>query len=175
MANIVAYTDFKGDINLPASILSGGSSVIDFYIAKYEKEALMNLLGYDLYKELKAEIDSLPQVYSAKWGALVNGSEFIVGGYTYKFDGLKAILPYIVYYHYLDDNITSYETIGAVLSNSENSRKTSVNDLMIAAWNKFARDYGNSNGSARNYIISNQANYQKWIYTHYPLNNTFGI
>ena len=171
MANLVTAAQFIGDINLPGQVLSGSLATIDSYITKYEKEALIDLLGYDLYKELKAEIDSVPQVFTAKWSALVNGSEFLIGNYTHKFDGLADMLCYYVYFNYLKDNVNNYESIGAVIPVGENSQRTSPMGLMTSAWNIYRVKFS----VAMQYIIVNHANYPLWIAFRPGTINSFGI
>jgi len=171
MANLVTPSQFIGDINLPGQVLTGSYATIGFFIEKYEKEALIDLLGYDLYKELKAEIDSVPQVFTAKWSALVNGAEFNIGSYLYKFDGLADMLAYFVYYNYLKDNVNNYESVGAVIPQGENSARTAPDGLMVNAWN----EYKNSFDIAIQYIIANQSQYPKWICKRPNSINRFGI
>jgi len=65
MAQLIDTTYFIGQISLPGSVLSGTLADINPYIVKYEREALIDLLGYTLYKELKVEIDAAS--YTTKW------------------------------------------------------------------------------------------------------------
>ena len=74
MANLIDETYFIGEISLPAQVLTGTLADIDPYIVKYEREALIELLGYTLYKQLKVEIDA--DSYTTKWDRLVNGHEY---------------------------------------------------------------------------------------------------
>jgi hypothetical protein len=171
MANLVTAAQFIGDINLPGQVLSGSYATIDSYITKYEKDALIDLLGYDLYKELKAEIDSVPQVFTAKWSALVNGAEFLIGTYLYKFDGLADMVAYYVYFNYLNDNVNNYESVGAVIPAGENSTRTAPDGLMVASWNNYKRRFD----VAIQYIIANQSLYPKWITNRPKSINSFGI
>lgn len=176
MANLIDYTYFKGDINLPAQLLTGLTPRIDFYIAKYEKEALMSLFGYDLYKDLKSQIDSLPQIFSTKWNAFVRGDEYVMGSYTKKWDGLinddkSSLLAYYVYYNYLRDNVTSYETIGAVTGLGENSSRVAADGLIIAAYNR----YIDLRQEAIEYITANLDDFPLLVFESQPKANIFGI
>lgn len=172
--NLIDNTYFIGEINLPSSVLSGNLATIDAYIERYEKEFLKNLLGYDLYKELKAEIED--QTFTEKWDELVNGAEYTIGGYTKKWDGLinsEKVSPiaYYVYYNYLKANIVNYESIGAVSALSENSARVAADGLMINAWNRYVDLYNN----AIEFLLVNSESYPKWILTAEEKNNTFGI
>jgi hypothetical protein len=48
MANFCVKNDFVGDINVPSDFLN--SSRFDAFLAKFEKQVLVEMLGYDLYK-----------------------------------------------------------------------------------------------------------------------------
>lgn len=172
--NLIDYTYFTGDITLPDSVTRGATAQIDRYIERYEKEALMLLLGYDLYKALKTEIDS--GTYTAKWDDFVNGAEYSYGNYTLLWNGLVnedkvSLIAYYVYYQYVRDNVTSFEQVGAVMQQSENAARVSADHLLKNAWNQFVDLYM----EAAKYISSNITDFDNWICTSVEKTNTFGI
>lgn len=169
MANLVTSDLFILDRNLPGQIVGGSLQTIDIYIEKYEKEALVMLLGYTLYKELKAEIEA--GVYTAKWSALIDGVEFTQSGYIGEFEGLADMAAYYIFYCYIRDNVVSYEAIGAVTSDGENSVRVSPDSLMVNAWNNFKQKYD----VACQYILLNSSTYPKWQPRIPKYTNTFGL
>jgi hypothetical protein len=183
----IDYTYFKDDINLPSQILSGSNDLISDYITKYEKEALINLLGYDQYKELAAQktADSL----DAKWTAFVEGSEYEVeygsSTYTLKWEGLVntqkvSFLSYYVYFNFIRDNVTNTSIIGELLSVSENAQRISPSDKMVHAYNRFVDLHGNTSDgkfatSAYRYLYENSDDFDLWLFTPVRKINKFGI
>jgi hypothetical protein len=176
MSQLIDYTYFIGDINLPAQVLTGSNPPIDAYIERYEKEALMNLLGYDLYKAFKAEIDTSPQAFSAVWSGLVSGEEYTVGSYLRKWEGLVnaekcSLIAYLVYFHYLKDQVTSYESVGAVTGLAENASRAAADGLIVNAWNRYVE----LRNEAIEYITANLTDYPKLIFQPEEKINTFGL
>jgi hypothetical protein len=176
MANLIDKSYFVNDINLPAGVLQGTPAQIDAYIERYEKECLKMLLGYDLYKALKVEIDSSPQVFTTVWDELVNGAEYSNGGYTQKWNGLVntdkvSFIAYFVFWNFVRDNVTTYESVGAMTAQSENSKRVSADDLITESWNNFVTLYN----EAANFIINKQSSYPLWFFTPLKYSSNFGI
>jgi hypothetical protein len=172
--NLIDRTYFVNDINLPASALQGTPAPVEAYIERYEKEVLINLLGYDLYKLLKAEIDA--STYTAKWDELVNGHEYVISGYTTLWNGLinsdkVSLIAYYIFWNYVRDNLTSLENVGVVASQSENSLKVSPDALLADAWNNYVNLYN----EAIMFILANQVNYPLWIAKQMKSCNSLGI
>lgn len=193
MANLIDTSYFIGEISLPGQVLTGTLADINPYIVKYEREALIQLLGYTLYKELKAEIDSVPQTYTDKWSRLVNGYEYEIDylGDTYlvKWNGLinsdkVSLLAYYIYFKYVQFHVTHTSGFGELIQNAENASKISPSQKMVNAWNRFIDLRGNPSDDRINPTCYNfldkfeddETNgYQKLIFTVIRHTNTFGI
>jgi len=193
MANLIDVSYFVGEISLPGQVLTGDLADITPYIVKYEREALIQLLGYTLYKELKAEIDSEPQVFTDKWDRLVNGYEYEIDylGDTYlvKWNGLVnsdkiSLLAYYIYYKYVKFHVTHTSGFGELIQNAENASKVSPSQKMVNAWNRFADLRGNPSDDLINSTCYNFLNnfeddatygYPKWIFNVIRHTSTFGI
>jgi len=191
MANLITSAYFIGEISLPGSALTGDLADIAPYIIKYEREALIKLLGYTLYKELKAEIDA--ESYTEKWNRLVNGHEYEITymGETHlvKWNGLinselVSLLAYYIYYKYVSFHVTQTSGIGEFISQAENSVKVSPSQKMVNAWNRFVDLRGNPSDASilptcynfLNKFEDDETNgYDKWLFTLIPYTNTFGI
>ena len=174
MANLIDRTYFVGEINLPPNVLQGVPASIDSYITRYEREVLEMLLGYDLYKLLKAEIDAA--VYTTIWDNLVNGAEYVSGSNTYKWRGLinddkQSMIAYYVYYQFVKDNINTLESIGTVTGMSENSSRVPADGLLIKAWNNFVDQYI----LATEFMLINHSDYPLWRISDVQHMNIFGI
>jgi len=183
MAHLIDKTYFINDISLPGSVLEGNYEVITQYIAKYEPEILLRLLGYDLYKALQAEIDAAS--YTTVWDNFVNGAEYVVEGYTVKWNGLinselTSFIAYYIYYQYMKNNVTTTTAIGETQSGAENGGKISPADKMTHAWNNYIRLYGSISDdlyspSAYRYLLENEDDFDLWIFTTDNPTNSFGI
>jgi uncharacterized protein YciU (UPF0263 family) len=193
MANLIDTTYFVGEISLPGSALSGDYADILPYIAKYEREALIELLGYTLYKELKAEIDADPQVFTTKWSRLVNGHEYEIEylGDTHlvKWNGLVnddkiSLLAYYIYFKYVQFHVTHTSGFGELIQAAENAAKVSPGQKMVNAWNRFIDLRGRPsepeiNPSAYNFLFEfedDETNgFDLWLFTVHRFTNNFGI
>lgn len=191
MANLIDSTYFIGEISLPGSVLTGDYADITPYIVKYEREALIELLGYTLYKELKAEIDEAS--YTTKWDRLVNGHEYEIDylGDTHlvKWNGLLnselvSLLAYYIYYKYVSFHATHTSGIGEILAMTENGSKTSPSKKMVNAWNRFVDLRGKPSDAKimptcynflDNFEDDEADGYDKLLFTVLPYTNTFGI
>lgn len=185
--NLIDSSYFNNDINLPGKVLSGDYEVITQYIAKYEQEVLLMLLGYSLYKEFKAEIDA--GTFSAKWLAFKDGAEYTVNfgstDHTIKWNGLvnsdkTSLIAYYIYYQYMRDNISLTTDIGEVYGTSENSERTNPGNKITYAYNKFVDLYGKlMDGvfvpSAYRYLYENESDFDLWVFTPVEKINNYGI
>ena len=147
MANLIDDTYFIGEISLPAQVLTGTLADINPYIVKYERQALIDLVGYTLYKELKVAIDAgAPDYSSTKWKRLITGHEYEIEylGETHlvKWNGLinsdkVSLLAYYIYYYYLKFHVTHSSGLGEIVASAENAAKVSASQKMTNAWNRF--------------------------------------
>lgn len=194
MANLIDTTYFVGEISLPGQVLTGSLADISPYIVKYEREALIELVGYTLYKELKAAIDAgAPDYVSTKWKRLITGHEYEIDylGDTYlvKWNGLinddkVSLLAYYIYYKYVSFHVTHTSSFGELIQSAENASKVSPSQKMVNAWNRFIDLRGDPSDDLINPTCYNFLNnfeddavngYPKWIFNILRHTNTFGI
>lgn len=145
--SLIDTSYFIRDISIP-NIDSAPNSV-QGYIDMYEKEVLIKLLGYDLYKDFMAGLDEDP--IPSKWINLRDGADF-----SFKFDGhtvstrweglinesKRSLIAYYVYYKIRVDSVVNTSGIGDVVANAENSKKVSDVPNLVNAWNKMVKLYG---------------------------------
>lgn len=181
---LIDSTYFINDISLPGNALSGAREDISQYLDKYQKQVLISLLGYPLWKLVQAEIDA--EVYT-NYNGLVNGEEYDVEYLgettTVKWNGLKnsdlvSLIAYYVYYFYMKDHVTHTTGIGESVSEKENAVSISPVRKMVDAWNHFCDLYGSINDcdivpSAYNYLY--EKDYDGWLFTSLDKQNVFSL
>ena len=199
MANLIDSTYFKGDILLTNK--TDLATDISEAIARYEKEILISLLGYKLYKLMVAS----PTVEPYK--SLIEGAEFELtfDGITQlqKWNGLKnsdkeSLIAFYTYYKYQERNFVKPSAIGAVKPKAENAETVSPVWKMVNAWNEMIKLYGefdnlwfaqsystiiqpdgglifNNEPSAYNYLCANVSLFPDWIFTPLRPINPFMI
>lgn len=198
MANLIDSTYFKGDILLTNK--TDLASDISEAIARYEKEILVSLLGYKLYKNIIAT----PTIEPYK--SLIEGAEFELtfDGITQlqKWNGFKnsdkiSLIAYFVYYKYQERNFTKPSGIGVIKPKAEAAETVTPVWKMVEAWNNMIELYGfipnncfhgqstiikpdgnhivNNDASAYNYMCANLALFPDWIFTPLKPINPFMV
>jgi hypothetical protein len=185
---------FVGEINVPNAVTDLAlSQAID----QYEKEILIQLLGYKLYSLLVADCTlGVPatQIYKD----LVDGAEFTHNDIPLKWNGLKntdkvSLIAYYVFYKYVERDVTRLYGTGMSMSSEGNgwTRVSPVNKL-CAVWERMRELYGkipaeyktlyntpvisfNNNPSAYNFLYVNKDDYPDWTFTPQWNINAFGI
>jgi len=141
---------FVGEINIPNT--TQNATAIVQAITQYEKEILIQLLGYPLYKLLIADCTGeggipVTQIYID----LVDGAEFTheVNGeeVTLKWEGLQntalqSLIAYYVYYKYVEREVTHLSGVGVVMTPTKLGLRASSINKMCAAWERMRELYG---------------------------------
>lgn len=71
---LIDRTYFVGELNIPNTSKSEISSLLDWFIEKYETKFLRDVLGLDLYNALKAGLQE--STVDQKWTDLIQGVEY---------------------------------------------------------------------------------------------------
>lgn len=71
---LIDRTYFIGDLNIPNTDNTSIGELLDWFIEKHEVEFLESVLGYELYKALKAGLLVIP--VDQKWTDLIEGVEY---------------------------------------------------------------------------------------------------
>lgn len=167
--SLIDKTYFVADISLPKSEFDN----IQTYIDRFEKPALISLLGYDLYKKLITTPTEEP------YKSLINGAEYevVYNGKTIlvKWNGLKnaekiSLIAYYIYCYYLRSIVSSTQSVGEVKSKQVNSEYANVYGKIMAAWTNFEDLYGSKYDSkvipsAYNYLTAKSVDFPTWIFT----------
>lgn len=143
MATITAPSDFKGMVMLPqinapvnigVSVEHPVSVALQQLIDEKEPEVLIELLGYQLYKDFIAGLAETGP--AQKWLDLKNGAEYTdERGKLHKYNGIKNIITRYVYYWYLRQQATNTNGVGEAINDTENSTRTSPAQKQTTAWN----------------------------------------
>jgi hypothetical protein len=195
-------TYFTGELYVPQA---DQSTDLVQAIEQYEKEVLIQLLGYKLYALLVADC-TLGVPATQKYIDLVNGAEFT---HTYngitttlKWEGLVnsgkiSILAYYTYFKFVERDITRlYGTGMSMAPAGQDYQRVSPVNKLCYAWERMRELYGiipaeykryylnpisnpshafDLNPSAYNFLYVNKANYPDWIFAPQWNINMFGI
>lgn len=141
MAFITTYEAFEGgELNISGSETEAVQERIDLFISKHEDDYLLKVLGYPLFKLLKAA-SGYPVISTGRFGDLLNGAEYVNNkGQTREFPGLKVAtgnpIASYVWYYFTRDNVSFASPAGEVKNNTENASSASVKVKQMRAWNE---------------------------------------
>lgn len=117
----------------PNSDTLGNEKKLQDAIDKYEPKGLMLILGFELFNELKSNIDPETGVVldsaDQKWKDLVNGKD--------NYDGLVDLLTNYVFYFFANKDDVHYSGVGGVKENPKGAKTTSLRGKSIDAWRNF--------------------------------------
>jgi len=161
------------DCNLP----QGTYETISEHVTRYERDILIQLLGYDLYKLVAAYTSASPQ----RIKDIVEGKEYTLDTYTIKWNGLKndqkiSILSYYVFIEYVKNYSESFQNIGAVSAPGTKSPAGLIQRAGVRL--KELAGYPGQNGykpSLYNFMGNYLTTYPEWIWTGYWPENMFDI
>lgn len=189
MANIIDTSFFVEDIEIPNVAQAPIRAKLENSIKLYEKEVLISLLGYPMWKDLFASgyVDG----DASKWDKLVNGEEFsfelngrTVTTYWEGLKGLekKSLIAYYVYFMHRRKEASYMSGIGTeVKADTENSTMDDLHAKLVYVWNEFIKMYGdvcgdmdgfilnpqheNGEPSAYNYLLAKSSDFTNWRFT----------
>src|SRR5574343_349333 len=152
-------TYFVGEIQIPN--VTANATAITQAINQYEKEILIQLLGYKLYSLLVADCTlGVPatQIYKD----LVNGVEFVHDpdgeAITLKWEGLKnsslqSLIAYYVFYKYVERDVTRlYGTGISMVQPEKGFERVSPVNKMLNAWERMRELYGKMDPQYKDYF-----------------------
>jgi hypothetical protein len=148
--SLIDKTYFINDISMSDSILD----VDDFQtpIDRYEPEILKDLLGYELYTAMIADLDISGDPQTQRFIDLIDGADFTFefnsNTITTRWNGLRntdkvSLISYYVYFKYRQDNDSFYSSAGTqVESLTENSSRSDNWPKLVNSWNRMLEYYG---------------------------------
>ncbi len=147
---LISEDDFVGKWELAKN----NDDKIDEYIAEYEEQYLVELLGKELFDLFKADLTAgIPntQIYKDifnPFSITINQAIVITS------KGMKKMLVGLIYFQYVKDNKTKQTINGAVNQQTEVSTP-SDNTFLYQRYNDAVRTYQ----AIQTYIIKNKASY----------------
>ena len=142
---IIDSSYFVGDISIPHTASPDVSSNLNSLIGAKEKEYLVTLMGYELYKVFHPA--TLSGSVTGRYADILNGQEFTgYDGKLKRWEGLVSpittdnptpsspIADYVFYYYLLQKH-TMTTGIGQVKPKGQNSTPVSEKYKACAAWN----------------------------------------
>ena len=176
--SLIDSTYFVRDCNLP----TGTYNDISASLTRYERDILIQLLGYDLAKLVLA-YDSSTSPQRIK--DIVEGKEYTEGDYTVKWNGLVntqkvSILAYYTYIQYLKDHAIDFQNVGAMASSGENGVNVGVSVLIqrvSAKLRELSGFVGQDiySASLYNFLMNVSDTYPEWLFNEYKFENAFGL
>lgn len=135
--NIVNQSFFIGEINIPNTGNAAIFNNLNNFIAKYEPECLLKILGYPLYKKLENES-------SQRMTDLLTGAEYTdQQGNLQKWQGIKhdttiSLVANYIYFFFQRSAATLTTGVSTSVSNTEGGVSVSPQEKMVEAWNFFS-------------------------------------
>jgi hypothetical protein len=142
-------TYFVGEVFIPN--LDKNTINITQAINQYEKEILIQLLGYKLYSLLVADLNDAGEPVTQIYIDLVDGAEFDLDyrgdTVTLKWEGLKntakqSLIAYYTYYKYVEREVTHLSGTGVALTQTIKDTRASSINKMCSAWERMRDLYG---------------------------------
>lgn len=128
MENLIDIDYFVGDIEIPNLGTNKAPSFDTTYIAKYQKDYLIKVLGYAMYKDFETALsESTPDT---KWTNLRDGVDYniTIDGETVltRWNGfanteLVSAIAYFTYVQFLNQNYATLTGNGVVVNTKENA------------------------------------------------------
>lgn len=143
MPFIINQSFFVGDLNIPnLSSATAGTAILErlnVFIAKYEPQCLLQILGYPLYKVFTPES-------SARMTDLLDGAEYVdAAGNIQKWQGLVhddlSLIAAYIYYFYQQASASQSTGINTQIpKGAAGATPTSPVVKMVDAWNFFSKE-----------------------------------
>ncbi len=166
------------DCNIP----QGTYNTITETIARYERDILIQLLGYDLYKLVAAYANpgSDQRIID-----IVEGKEYTEGDYTVKWNGLLntekvSLLAYYCFIQWIRDNAQHLGNAGAVAPLTENGVVMNPAGVLQRAGVQL-RELAGYPGqdlyapSLYNFLSKYESTYTEWLFNEYKPINAFDL
>jgi len=171
----MSYIDesyFINDISIPNLGNDRVIANLDSALNKYEREALISILGYELYDLMNAD-DS-----SVRFQEIINGADF-----TFSFEGKtikrkwlglantdkESLIAYYTYYYYVKNRNTIFSGIGNITPDAESADQSTPMLKLVTAYNAYIRIRGN--------VFKQERNVSKFelnnLYVNYLYQNTY--
>lgn len=131
MPNIVANTDFIGQILIPKDMGGVVDETLDALIAIYEPDFLRNALGNKVYALFDAG-----KATPGRWKDIVDGVSYVVNDNDITIPPIKTYIADYIYYWWMRNEATKTSNVSETVSSVENAVAVSNYRKMIRAFNE---------------------------------------
>ena len=195
MANLVDYLYFFGEILIPELNVESKRSALNIDIGVYQKEILIDVLGYELYTLFIAGLAAETVIYKDIRDGKVFTFELNGKTITRKWNGLIntekiSLISDFTYYKITERKVSHSTAIGEVIPDAENAVRSNSTDKMVNAWYRMREMYGitprgfvkitdsdyvhyNDLPSLYNFLLANTDVYPTWEFE--PKNSVSGF
>lgn len=141
MANnytLVGVDQFIGDILVVSGTNpeTGAGFDLCYFIEKYEPEYLTQMLGYEFYLDVMANILADPNNVPEPYADLVDGADYRdINGVLHQWKGLRGYAAEYIYYWYKRNDYTSSSLLGEATPNVDNATMRLSDQKMVKAHN----------------------------------------
>lgn len=186
----------------PNSNLLGNNASLLKAMQKYERDVLVRVFGYDLFKLFEAEFDidatsgawTIKGAAATKWKDLLNGKEYTLNSVNVIWKGLifseggtatlanQSLLANYVYAKWIEENEFSHSGVGFLKETPKGAIQASGRSKWASAMNEFYSLTVEGNGGIRSlYQFIGDMNalddttYPNWIGEDFELVNRYGL
>lgn len=140
--SIVKPSFFVRNLNIPNTGTDKVDERLYAFIEKYEKECLLKLFGYPLYKQYVIETTG---TVTSRMELIISGSEYSLEGNVFNWPGLLhdeniSLLANYVYYSLQEDSATHTTGQATVVPKGTVVKEVSPAEKMIYSWNEFSEE-----------------------------------
>lgn len=140
---------------------------LEQFIERTEEDLLICLLGYELYSEFVANVDtSSPE---SRWVDLRDGADYLYAGHPYKYSGIVEMLKPAVYSKWIDPGAYKFTNVGYVQNNAPKESTTlDQSGFRVEAWNRYVKlayDRGSRKNTWYGFMKATEADYQGWEFS----------
>lgn len=136
---LVTLSFFVADITIPNTATPAIIERVNAFIVKFEKECLIDILGYELYKAFTTED-------SARMTALLSGQEYTDSNdELQKWQGLvhdtnRSLLAYYIYWKFQEASATQTTGVSTGAMKTQAGVSVSPAEKMVSAFNCFSNE-----------------------------------
>ena len=133
---IVVSSDFIGEYAIPQTTFS--TEEFDFFIEKYEKKYLVQLMGAELYDLFIADLDgATPQApQTQRFIDIFNEFQVDESICVIVSEGMRKMMVQFIYFHYVRENQTLNTANGTVTNNVELGTNAAFQGNIVQAYNQ---------------------------------------
>lgn len=120
----VLYTDMAGFLSLMVDV--DDRTLFADVANVVQVDRLINLMGYNEFAKLMADLDVNGDPQTAKYIALMNGGDYTIGTDTYRNRGAKEMLKYFTFFEFKKRMAISHTGAGNAALMSENATRVGL-------------------------------------------------